>query len=68
MGNDYKKWLARTLDKAAAAGWGSKYNGKHVMVFPADKTQVPVTLATTSNDPTTIANQTARLRRAGLEL
>ncbi|MCL6521914.1 MAG: hypothetical protein K6U79_06000 [Firmicutes bacterium] len=55
------------IEEAKRQGWRVDDSGKHVKVYPPDKSLPPVVIGKTPSDWRAWRNNVARLRRAGLK-
>lgn len=63
-----KKKISDLLINLGKQGWTVERRKKHIVVFPPDKKQSPVTIAITPSDHRAFANVKSMCRQRGAEL
>lgn len=59
------KWVAHIVMKLKKQGWNARYGGKHVVLYPADKSKRCFTISTTPSDRYGQANAIRDIQKAG---
>lgn len=65
MNKDIKNIVKALGDNRQNPGWRVERRTKHLVAYPADKAQPPITIPLTPSDHRSLRNLRAQLRRAG---
>ena len=57
--------IQELTEQVLAQGWTIRSGGKHWILYPADRTQRPITVPGTPGDFRSVKNFRSQLRRAG---
>lgn len=65
---DQTRWVKRTIDALEKQGWTYRYNGKHYVLYPADKRFKPIAVSCTPSGTNGQVNAIKQLRKAGAKI